>query len=105
MRLDFRKRLCLLLCSLRLDSGESDFESWGTYTAVNTLIDLLDAWMVFRVFLNNLVSSELDASANAIFRKLDSCECHKMGCSQCPNYAIVLIERESLGPRLALNSH
>ena len=81
VRLDIQKRLHLLLCSLRLNSGMSDYDIWGTYTAVNSLIDLLVAWMICRAFLNSLASLELGASADAFSEKLDSCECRKMRCS------------------------
>ena len=85
VHLDFQRRLRLLLCGLRFGSGASDLDSWGTYTVVNSLIDLFDAWMIFRVFFDSLVSLELHASADAISKKSDSCECRKMGCSHNPN--------------------
>ena len=72
----------LLLCSLRLNSVLSESKSWEAYAVLNSLVDLLDAWMVFRASLNSLLSSELDASAGAFSRKMDSCEGRKMGCSQ-----------------------
>ena len=80
--IELPKCLRLSLCRPCLDSVLSELESWETYDVLNSLVDLLDAWMVFRASLNSLLSSELDASAGAFSEKMDSCEGCRMGCSR-----------------------
>ena len=78
--IELSKRLRLLFCRPLFSSVLLELESWEAYAVLNSLIDLLGAWVVFQVFLNSLLSSELNASTGAFSEKMDSCEGRKMGC-------------------------